>query len=334
MKNDREFGAPTLSEMDDEDGSNDLKSAAEVFRIVIYIAISVVAAYALNFISLPFSEKGEAWGQFGDFIGGTINPVVGLATVYLVLVTVKLQRRELQASLRELRISNKALAKQGFENSFFSWLNSYHKLLDSIQLTISNENAEAPEKIYIGRHALKRMHVGSFTAARVILKDSKSGKKLPTFQRRHRSSLSTPQDPLFFSNWSKDQRETAINMARDGYETVFDRHRYQLDGMFRTLFRLIKWVDESDPKIISREEKWQYIAIIRAQLSWIELVFLVYNCMTQRGEPFIEYANKYALFDNLGTEADGILILIRADPVISGIAASAFSSDIARKQYR
>lgn len=41
---------------------------------------------------LGLGTRGE-WGQFGDYIGGVINPIVGLATVVMVVQTFLFPRR-------------------------------------------------------------------------------------------------------------------------------------------------------------------------------------------------------------------------------------------------
>jgi hypothetical protein len=87
-----------------------------------------------------------------------------------------------------------------------------------------------------------------------------------------------------------------IRRATMNYQLSFAEHRSDLDAPLRTLFRLIRWVDETS---LEPRHKWHYCALIRAQLSWIELVVLFYNGLTQNGEKFATYANRYALFDNI-----------------------------------
>lgn len=74
-----------------------------------------------------------------------------------------------------------------------------------------------------------------------------------------------------------------------------------LDHYFRMLYRIIKYVDESI--LLTKEQKYNYICIVRATLSWYELLVLFYNCLSKNGnkkfKPLIE---RYALFNNLRTE--------------------------------
>lgn len=59
--------------------------------VLLAAAVSVVAAYVRNFGPTP-SEKQETWGQFGDYVGGILNPIFGALTLIGVVITVWLQR--------------------------------------------------------------------------------------------------------------------------------------------------------------------------------------------------------------------------------------------------
>jgi hypothetical protein len=67
--------------------------------VVVYLGF--IAVYANNF-NLPFSDSVGTWGQFGDFVGGAINPVVGLLTIWLLTASLKQSRQELILTRRAL----------------------------------------------------------------------------------------------------------------------------------------------------------------------------------------------------------------------------------------
>jgi len=74
-----------------------------------------------------------------------------------------------------------------------------------------------------------------------------------------------------------------------------------LDSYFRMLYRIIKYVDES--RIIDDDQKYNYICILRATLSWYELLILFYNGLSDNGNKnFKPLAEKYALFNNIRIE--------------------------------
>ncbi|MBM3614381.1 MAG: hypothetical protein FJX28_02770 [Alphaproteobacteria bacterium] len=48
--------------------------------------------------------------------------------------------------------------------------------------------------------------------------------------------------------------------------------------------------------------KPHHARLLRSQLSDQELQLLFYNCLSEHGEKFLEYAKQFALFDNLPRE--------------------------------
>lgn len=73
-----------------------------------------LGSLALYFISFngPLSDKQGTWGEFGDYMGGVVNPIIGLCTVWLLTVSLRHNQIALQQAREEL-----ALARQAVENS-------------------------------------------------------------------------------------------------------------------------------------------------------------------------------------------------------------------------
>lgn len=105
------------------------------------ITISVLAlffaalllAYRLNFDG-GLSESRAVWGQFGDFLGGVLNPTLGFVTVLILISNLKLQRIALEETRDSLSESNKlttfqlkASKNQSLENTFFRLLEDFEK---------------------------------------------------------------------------------------------------------------------------------------------------------------------------------------------------------------
>ena len=76
--------------------------------IALFVILALVlagAAYAINFGIMRDAAPGgpEAWGQFGDYLGGLINPIVGIATVFLVVRTLRVTREESNQTRTEMQ---------------------------------------------------------------------------------------------------------------------------------------------------------------------------------------------------------------------------------------
>lgn len=114
---------------------------------------------------------------------------------------------------------------------------------------------------------------------------------------------------------------------------MYSNNEYKLDSFFRTAYKLITWIDSQHAERLNNAQKWLYVSIIRSQLSWIEMIYLYYNGLTDRGFKFKLLIEKYALFDNLTIESDiGIKILNIYLPDESVYKPEAFSSESARKK--
>ncbi len=94
----------------------------------------------------------ERWGTFGDFMGGTLNPILSFFALIAVLLTIILQSKELEATREELKRSATAqekseislknqsdiLSRQQFEQTFFSFLQQHNAALEKISAVSGN----------------------------------------------------------------------------------------------------------------------------------------------------------------------------------------------------
>lgn len=101
---------PTKKKMDELDWSMWRWQA-----VIIVLGILLLVGYAIAFSSsanLGGDHGQEKWGQFGDFIGGIMNPLVAFAAFYWLTQSVKLQKQELAETREELAKSADAQRQQ------------------------------------------------------------------------------------------------------------------------------------------------------------------------------------------------------------------------------
>jgi uncharacterized membrane protein len=67
--------------------------------------------YISNFNN-GLSSDQSVWGTFGDFLGGTLNPILSFLSLLALLFTIVLQNKELQETRKELRQSREAQEEQ------------------------------------------------------------------------------------------------------------------------------------------------------------------------------------------------------------------------------
>jgi hypothetical protein len=86
----------------------------------------ILSKFPKDFIHTFNGNKGE-WGTFGDFVGGTLNPILSFFGFMALLYTVKMQRKQLDDT-------DKFQAKQQFESTFFELLKMHNENLSKLNV--------------------------------------------------------------------------------------------------------------------------------------------------------------------------------------------------------
>jgi uncharacterized membrane protein len=86
------------------------KWLVSILVVATIIIAAVFIVYFLNFKD-GLSSINSDWGTFGDFIGGTLNPILSFLSLIALLVTIFLQSKELKLSRDELKLTRKELIK-------------------------------------------------------------------------------------------------------------------------------------------------------------------------------------------------------------------------------
>jgi len=84
-------------------------------RVVTGLSLLVVASYIAWFWLARgqiLSENPDAWGQFGDYVGGLLNPLVAYAAFYWLTRSVSLQKQELAETRAALEESSASQERQ------------------------------------------------------------------------------------------------------------------------------------------------------------------------------------------------------------------------------
>lgn len=71
-------------------------------------------------IAIFFVIGKSSFGEWGDFFGGVLNPLLAFLTFLGLLITIILQQKELKQSRKKFEGQKVALQNQEFDNKFFS----------------------------------------------------------------------------------------------------------------------------------------------------------------------------------------------------------------------
>lgn len=86
------------------------------FGGVVLLVVFLLGLYFSQFNNSLGSQ--ESFAQFGDFVGGTLNPVLGFATVALLIWSINVQMRELRLTREELAATKveTAMSRQAMQD--------------------------------------------------------------------------------------------------------------------------------------------------------------------------------------------------------------------------
>lgn len=287
-------------------------------------SIIIVGWIYFGVLSITITDgTPEELGHIADFFGGALGPLLSFLSLIALLAALYVQGHELKLSREELKLSREELAKsadalssqnstierQRFEQTFFSWLSTYRQMVEEIYLTDGYDGSLTAT----GRKGLRDISTGLDST---IKSSTQLVMSADCFDGRTIKREGYPQ---------------AARIIQDTWEKTYLHYESQLGGLFRTLFGLIRWVDQGN---LSHAEKWFYISIIRAQLSSDEFKLLFFNGLTDKGRKFGILANKYALFDNFDLSKQPYANIIRESlSESSGYEPAAFNSEEAKRKY-
>ena len=181
--------------------------------IALIVATVVITTYVLAFKQLPWNGKPEAWGQFGDFVGGLLNPLISLLTLSVAVKVWQLQKVELRETHKALEEQVKTAEQQRAEARFFDLLNVYQMTLGSLSKTVLGGQGASGSSAYgvavIGRSALQ--HLFSTSIKRYFLGVGTAPSSLDDEASHWKSAI---------KNWQKESE--------------------QIDHYFRTVFMVLR----------------------------------------------------------------------------------------------
>lgn len=114
--------------------------------IAVAAFIFVLERYINNFKTFPIANDSATWGTFGDYLGGTLNPIISFLALIGLLYTIHQQAQEMQATREELKQAaeqqrqqveqqsrqSEIFNLQQFESTFFSLLEQHNKIIENL----------------------------------------------------------------------------------------------------------------------------------------------------------------------------------------------------------
>lgn len=305
-------------------------------KIWMFISIAIVlfilslGAYISNFYEQSISKSSADWGTFGDFMGGTLNPMLAFLSFIALLYTIRIQSKELSLSRIQLTKTKKAtknsatalkkqsksIKLQNFENTFFNMLELHNKIASRFdgKIEIRGEyNFKFIDSFPIKRLITANNSFSSIYSSLIkelnecnsfdysykyknylIFKDNNIKNIKTVHTANSLKSLNEEEKLEMRKNFLKGEFYNQLNSSYfiyNEWNESFDRHT---GHYFRNIYQILKFIDNSSVK-----DKKFYSNILRAQLNQDELGLLFYNNVSIKGIKMLRFITKYEFLEHL-----------------------------------
>lgn len=113
--------------------NKNLSSLLTCILVVASISILIVVFLYVIHFSWGLSSKNEVWGQFGDYFGGTLNPILSFLALISLLITLWVQSQSLDVAQRQI-------AQQTEVASLSAQITAMGTLIESLNKQIEQDN--------------------------------------------------------------------------------------------------------------------------------------------------------------------------------------------------
>ncbi|MDO5357443.1 MAG: putative phage abortive infection protein [Conchiformibius sp.] len=272
--------------------------------ITFFIICIPIGFYITFFWNTSISQDAGNWGTFGDYFGGTLNPILGFISFMALLYTIKLQRdsielqnQELQATREELaksakaqEASEKALAEQSnifrqqqFETTFFSMLAHLHQLAAALPQEKIIENKLIQTPVQYGLYSLNNALDGKIPLIHFL------------------KNIDFIPDPSYIHIYEKQRKEKECIEEMQNFIDSNYPNWNQFSLFLYEILKLIRTLSPIKSDSCSTEEK-RYSNIVRASTHPNMLQILAITTHRTDKESYMEYTElleRYAFLETM-----------------------------------
>jgi hypothetical protein len=276
---------------------------------------------SVNISLISFRETG----QIGDTIGGITAPFIGFGGSILVYLALKAQIDANDKIQKQFDEQKKIDYRQNFENIFFNMLTIHHDIVknidfNTVEIIENDSELEKYSKDYL-KELYSKISTNKPLASRDVFKFSLEVlKRLIKEDLVLEHQLNRPNEEdaillgaydyslrskfnLFKEIFAKKEIHFLSQTTATRYQSIYDSVYFKLNTdfghYFRNVYRIIKMVDEkkfSENPIEDFKIKYSYTSIVRAQLCDDEIIWLFFNCLSNKGsKKFKPLLEKYSI---------------------------------------
>ena len=225
--------------------------------------------------SLPIDSS--KFGTFGDFFGGIIGSFWSLCGVLIFYIALKEQRED-------FRTNKDAFVKQAEALD-----------LQIEEFRLQREELYQSRQVFIDQsRTLKQQRMSSMYFSLIDLyrkivdglnEQCPDGNYFKTLKRTLVDGFTWHEDPY-----------ECHKVAKRHYVELYYSRKEELSHYYKIIYRIFKVVDESD---LDEKDKFEYITILRSQLSENEMIAIYYNSHSRYGESLYRFILRYNFLKHL-----------------------------------
>lgn len=279
-----------------------------------------------SWLDLDFTHTGE----IGDTIGGIMSPFIAIAAAILTFLAFWVQYIANETQKKALSKQENDLAQERFETKFYKQIEILKSNIDELQIgkTTKGRKAFIPlfDELKFIYHLVNNHYQSQFRpSCNIEISEEarynisylifffgigeKSTQLVESFLTENLLNLFKNAVTDVQKNqilWRSERKKgNPIAVETENLPFTLDikylpgnGHTSKLSHYIRHLFQTVKFVHEADDKNITPEMKYNYLTVLRSQLSPHEQLFIYYNALSILGNPWIEpfnYIKKYCL---------------------------------------
>lgn len=251
-----------------------------LFTIVAGAALFAVVVTALVYRTVfgtVLSSSSAEWNNFGTFFGGLLGPILSMLAYFALVYTVFLQQEQLSLARATLKAADedKELTRKQLDTA----IGTQEQTVIALERQLETSREQAAVATFFEMVKLHHEIVG----------------QLNLWDNHGRQVLSMLYTNDLTADYKTAVKEHGHGRLADGATgDIFLRNNPNLGIYFRNLYRIYKFVDETEVG-----DKFDLTGLLRAQLSEHELALLFYNGLSSSGGEFKKLMERYAMFEHL-----------------------------------
>lgn len=224
--------------------------------------------------------------SLGDFLAGTVGTLWALAGLIYIYIAFLGQKIQIEIQVKELRNSQYEVRLTRLEMRY-----------QRAELIKQSKEAENQGKIF-NKQNFERTLFSLVQYYKISISDMRFHSQIkldPDF------GLEAFRGLVHFVIEDIGNYSGGFQLKINRFDEHFERYEEYLSPYFRTLYRVFKYIDDSE--FLSLKEKYEYSSIVRGFLSSLELNLLYFNGLGQHGSKFKKLVEKYSLLKHMDYSA-------------------------------